>query len=230
MLLKNVAVVAVTASLMGLVVGCDKFGGGGKPKTDEQKVGYAIGQQIGQSLKAQGVTVDINALSASIKDALEGKESKMTAEEMQQAMMKMREKMMAKSEEEGKANKEQGDKYLEENKKKEGVKVTDSGLQYEVIKEGKGKKPKASSEVKVHYRGTLIDGTEFDSSYTRNEPAQFPLNGVIKGWTEGLQLMTPGAKYKFHIPSDLAYGPSGRPGIPPNSVLVFEVELLEIVK
>jgi FKBP-type peptidyl-prolyl cis-trans isomerase len=135
---------------------------------------------------------------------------------------------MAKQDEEGKANIEKGKKYLDENKAKPGVKTTDSGLQYEVLTEGKGKAPKATDIVQVHYKGTLIDGTEFDSSYKRGEPAEFPLNGVIKGWTEGLQLMKVGGKNRFVIPSDLAYGPSGNSSIPGNSVLVFEVELLKV--
>ena len=128
----------------------------------------------------------------------------------------------------GKENKEVGEKYLAENKKKDGVVTLPSGLQYEVLKEGSGASPKASDTVTVHYRGTLIDGTEFDSSLKRNEPASFPLNGVIPGWTEGLQKMKVGGKNRLVVPSDLAYGPQGRPGIPPNAVLIFEVELLKI--
>jgi len=199
--------------------------------TDEKKAGYAIGQQIGNSFKMQNVNPDLDAVVAGMRDALKGEKGKLTPEETQAAIMKLREQSMAKIEEEAKANKEKGDKYLEENKKKEGVKVTSSGLQYQVINEGKGLSPKDDSFVKVHYKGTLIDGTEFDSSYARGEPAEFPVNGVIKGWTEALKLMKPGAKYKLHIPSDLAYGPIGRPPqIPGNSVLVFDVELLDIVK
>jgi FKBP-type peptidyl-prolyl cis-trans isomerase len=124
---------------------------------------------------------------------------------------------------------EEGKKFLEENAKKEGVNVTSSGLQYKVIKEGYGTKPKATETVVVHYRGTLIDGTEFDSSYKRNQPISFPLNGVIAGWTEGLQLMKTGAKYEFYIPYNLAYGERGAGGvIPPYATLIFEVELLEV--
>ncbi len=124
---------------------------------------------------------------------------------------------------------EKGKQFLTENGKKEGVKTTDSGLQYKVLTEGKGKSPKATDTVLVHYRGTLLDGTEFDSSYKRNKPIEFPLNGVIPGWTEGVQLMQEGAKYRFFIPSELAYGPSGAGGaIGPNETLIFEVELLEV--
>jgi FKBP-type peptidyl-prolyl cis-trans isomerase len=139
-------------------------------------------------------------------------------------------KHRAQQEELAAKNIEGGQAFLAENSKKDGVKQTESGLQYKVLTEGTGPKPKASDTVKVHYKGTLIFGTEFDSSYKRGEPAQFPLTGVIKGWTEGLQLMPVGSKYEFYIPADLAYGASPRPNIPANSTLIFEVELLEIVK
>jgi FKBP-type peptidyl-prolyl cis-trans isomerase FkpA/FKBP-type peptidyl-prolyl cis-trans isomerase FklB len=152
----------------------------------------------------------------------------MTPEEMREAMTKMQQGQAAKQEATAKANIELGAKFLEENKKKTGVKVTGSGLQYEVLQEGKGSAPAATDTVKVHYTGTLIDGTKFDSSYDRKEPVEFPVGGVIKGWTEALLMMSPGAKWKLAIPSDLAYGPQGRPGIPPNAVLLFEVELLEV--
>ncbi|MCB1157821.1 MAG: FKBP-type peptidyl-prolyl cis-trans isomerase [Leptospiraceae bacterium] len=132
--------------------------------------------------------------------------------------------------EKGKVNKAAGEKFLTENKGKEGVKVTPSGLQYKVIKEGSGAKPTATNTVKVHYVGTLIDGSEFDSSYKRGQPAVFPLNGVIPGWTEGLQLMTVGSKYKFFIPSHIAYGERGPGKIGPNSTLIFDVELISIEK
>jgi FKBP-type peptidyl-prolyl cis-trans isomerase FkpA/FKBP-type peptidyl-prolyl cis-trans isomerase FklB len=197
--------------------------------TDKKKLSYAIGQQIGRQLKGSGLDVDTAVLASSIQDVLNGKESKLSQEEIRAAMGKAGEAAQAKAEAAGKENKAKGDKFLAENKSKPGVKTTASGLQYQVIKEGSGATPKATDTVKVHYRGTLIDGTQFDSSYERNEPAEFPLNGVIKGWTEGLQLMKVGGKNKLFVPSDLAYGPQGRPSIPPNSVLIFEVELLEIV-
>jgi len=140
----------------------------------------------------------------------------------------MMEQRVAKRQEEASKNKATADKFLASNKTKTGVKVTDSGLQYQVITEGKGVLPKDTDRVKVHYKGTLIDGTEFDSSYKRNNPATFGVRGVIKGWTEALLLMKTGAKWKLFVPPELAYGPSGRPKIPPNSLLIFEVELLEI--
>jgi len=137
-------------------------------------------------------------------------------------------KAMESADEQAGGNLELGAQFLEQNKEVEGVKTTPSGLQYKVLEEGNGRKPKASDEVVVHYRGTLLDGTEFDSSYAREEPARFPVTGVIPGWVEALQMMSEGSKWKLFIPSDLAYGERGNPRIPPNSVLIFEVELLEI--
>ncbi len=189
-----------------------------------------IGQQIGQQLKAEGLEIDANTLAASINDVLTDQEPRLSMADMQAVMMKTQQARVSKMETEAKENKEKGEKFLEENKKKSGVKSTSSGLQYEVLKEGKGKSPKATDTVSVHYKGTLLDGTQFDSSYDRGEPAQFKLNQVIRGWTEGLQLMKTGAKYRFFIPGDLAYGPQGRPGIPPNALLTFEVELLDVKK
>jgi FKBP-type peptidyl-prolyl cis-trans isomerase len=198
-------------------------------KDDKQKQSYSIGQQIGRSFKEQGLDLDLGILSSSIKDVLDGKPSLLKPEEMQQVMMELQQSMQKKREEMGKVNLEKGKVFLEENKKKAGVKTTPSGLQYEVMTEGKGDKPLDTSTVEVHYKGTLIDGSEFDSSYKRNEPARFPVNGVIKGWTEALKMMQPGAKWKLVIPSQLAYEATDRPGIPANSVLVFEVELLKII-
>lgn len=198
-------------------------------KSDKGQASYAIGQQIGKNLKTQNIDFDANTLVASMKDAGEGK-SQMTPEEIQKAMMKLQENAMKKQQEEGETNKKKSAEYLEKNKSAAGVKTTASGLQYIVVTEGTGPIPKKEDNVKCHYTGTLIDGTKFDSSVDRGQPAEFPVAGVIPGWTEALQLMKVGSKYKLFIPPELAYGPSGRPGIPPNSALVFEVELLEIVK
>ncbi len=216
----------VLVVLLGAMISCLPAK---NPKSDVEKVSYAIGQQIGNNLKSQEVDVDIDMLAQSIKEAKEGKESRMTREEMQKAMMNMQKMRMDKRKKDGEANKKKGSDHLEKNKTSEGVKTLESGLQYKVVTEGKGVKPKETDVVKVHYKGTLISGKEFDSSYKRKKPAEFPVNGVIKGWTEALLLMSTGSKWQLTIPSDLAYGPSGRPGIPPNSVLLFDVELLEIV-
>ena len=198
--------------------------------SDKSKMSYFIGQQIGKQLKQDKLEIDPEVLAASIGDIYAGKEPRLSQAEMMAAMQKAEASQGAKSEAEGKANREKGEKYLADNAKKAGVKTTASGLQYEVMTEGKGASPKVTDTVKVHYKGTLLDGTQFDSSYDRGQPAEFPLNGVIRGWTEGLQLMKVGGKNKMVIPSDLAYGPQGRPGIPPNSVLIFEVELISIAK
>lgn len=199
------------------------------------KFGYALGSDVGRNLKKQNFDFDSNAFIAGFKAAFTGTESKMTEEEIGTALQEFQTEMIAKFAEERQKkaaeNKEAGEKFLAENKTKEGVKTTESGLQYIVEKEGEGESPAAEDIVEVHYRGTLLDGTEFDSSYKRNEPAKFPLNRVIKGWTEGVQLMKKGAKYKFFIPSELAYGEGGAgEHIGPNSTLIFEVELLSFEK
>jgi FKBP-type peptidyl-prolyl cis-trans isomerase FkpA len=222
--MKKLLVVAVAGLAMTLTA-CNKP----DLKSDKGQASYAIGQQIGKNLKTQNIDFDANTLVASMKDASEGK-SQMTPEEIQKAMMKLQESAMKKQQEEGEANKKKSTEFLEKNKTAEGVKTTASGLQYIVEKEGTGPIPKKEDNVKCHYTGTLIDGTKFDSSVDRGQPAEFPVGGVIPGWTEALQLMKVGSKYKLFIPPELAYGPSGRPGIPPNSALIFEVELLEIVK
>ncbi len=196
---------------------------------DNKKISYAVGQQIGQNLKNSGVEVDTDTLALSMRDALKGK-NEMKPEEIQQAMQKLQENMKTKQAESGEKNMKEGKDFLEKNKSKENVKVTASGLQYLVEKEGAGKTPTKDNQVKVHYTGTLINGEKFDSSVDRGQPAEFPVGGVIPGWTEALLLMKEGSKYKLFIPSELAYGPMGRPGIPPNSVLLFDVELLEVKK
>jgi FKBP-type peptidyl-prolyl cis-trans isomerase FklB len=203
-------------------------------KTDLEKVSYIIGTQIARNFKAQEVEVNLDSLMMGLKDALEGKELALSQDEMKQVytrfQQQMREKQAAKRAAEAAKNLAAGTAYLEANKAKEGVKVLPSGLQYKVITEGTGNTPTAQDKVKTHYRGTLIDGMEFDSSYKRNKPAEFGVTGVIKGWTEALQLMKEGSKWELYIPANLAYGERGRPGIPPNSTLIFEIELLEIVK
>lgn len=197
--------------------------------TLDQKVSYVVGFQIGQQLKNEGIPVDDNALLMAIKDAMTGQTPRLTREEVQTVMTtfgEQRQEALAKRAQQSLA---EGKSYLDQNKTKPGVKSTASGLQYKVMTEGKGAKPKAMDTVTVNYRGTLIDGTEFDSSYKRGEPATFPVNGVIQGWQEALQLMPLGSKWQLVIPAELAYGERGAGGdIGPNSTLVFEVELLKI--
>ncbi len=198
-------------------------------KSDKGQASYAIGQQIGKNLKAQNIDIDPASLAVALKDALAGK-SEMKDDEIQKAMMKLQENAMKKQQEQAEDNKKKSADFLEKNKTAEGVKLTASGLQYKVITEGTGPMPKKEDTVKCHYTGTLTTGEKFDSSVDRGQPAEFPVAGVIPGWTEALQMMKVGSKYQLFIPPDLAYGASGRPGIPANSALIFEVELLEIVK
>lgn len=212
----------------------------GELATQEQKVSYILGMNIGSQFKANQVPLDQASFVAGIQTATSGSEPKLSQEQIQQTMKSFQEEMMKKQAEAEKKqqaemeaaaakNKQEGDAFLAENGKKTGVITTASGLQYEVLTEGKGAKPKETDTVTVHYRGTLIDGSEFDSSYSRNEPATFAVNAVIPGWVEALQLMPEGSKWKIYIPSDLGYGAGGTGGkIGPNATLIFEVELQKI--
>jgi FKBP-type peptidyl-prolyl cis-trans isomerase FklB len=196
-------------------------------KDQKDKVSYSIGLQIGFNLSRQKVDINPEVLASGIKDALGGK-PQLNPDQIKEVMATFEKDMEQKQKEAGDKNKTEGVKFLEENKKKEGVKTTASGLQYKVVKDGSGAQPKATDTVTVNYRGTLINGTEFDSSYKRGQPATFPVNGVIKGWTEALQLMKVGSKYQLFIPSALAYGErSVSPDLAANSTLIFEVELLD---
>ena len=202
-------------------------------KTDKEKLSYAIGMNIGQSMKKDSLDIDPAILSRAIKDAVTGSKPAMTEEEARTIVTAFRTEMVKKQQAEaqkaGEVNKQAGDKFLAENKTKDGVVTLPSGLQYKVIKQGDGPKPTASDTVVTNYRGTLIDGKEFDSSYKRGQPATFPVGQVIKGWTEALQLMPVGSKWQLYIPSNLAYGDRGAGGdIGPNSTLVFDIELLSI--
>lgn len=204
-------------------------------KTQKDKVSYIIGLNIGSSMKRQSVEVDPDLLLKGLKDGLEGKKPLLSAEEMREVMTAFNKEMRKKHDEElkkvGEKNKEEGEKFLAENKKKEGIVTLPDGLQYKIITKGKGKSPTINDTVTVNYRGTLINGKVFDSSYKRGKPATFPVKGVIKGWTEALQLMKPGAKWELFIPPDLAYGARGAgTAIAPNSTLIFEVELLSVKK
>jgi FKBP-type peptidyl-prolyl cis-trans isomerase FklB len=202
-------------------------------KADMDKVSYAVGLIVGKDMKNQGVELKSEQFSKGFNDAMSGAKPAMTDEEMRKEMTLYTAEMAMKKEEQIKKtlaeNKAREDAFLAENMKKEGVQTRPSGLQYKVLKEGKGKKPTGNDTVTVNYRGTLIDGKEFDSSYKRNEPATFPVKGVIPGWTEALELMQPGAKWIIYVPSKLAYQETGIGEIiPPNSTLVFEVELVSI--
>jgi FKBP-type peptidyl-prolyl cis-trans isomerase FklB len=194
----------------------------------KDKASYAIGLNVGFNFKRQNVDVNQDAFIAGFKDALVGRKPLMSEQEVKDTMMAFEKDMQQKQTETAQKNAAQAEKFSAENKSKEGVKTTGSGLQYKVLKEGTGAQPKSSDTVTVNYRGTLIDGTEFDSSYKRGQPATFAVGGVIKGWTEALQLMKVGSKYQLFIPANLAYGEQGRPGIPPNSTLIFEVELMDV--
>jgi FKBP-type peptidyl-prolyl cis-trans isomerase len=198
--------------------------------TQEEKNSYALGANVGESFKNAGIEVVFENFKEGLMDALKG-ESKLSMEEMQACFNDIQEKMAAKQNQENDVEKEKGKQFLLENKKRAGIHETESGLQYEVLVMGTGAKPEATDKVKVHYTGKTIEGQTFDSSVERGEPAEFGLNQVIRGWTEGLQLMPVGSKFKFYIPADLAYGERGAGGmIKPGATLIFEVELLDIIK
>lgn len=202
-------------------------------KTPKEKASYAIGLNIGKSLHRDAVDVDPAILARGLKDALAGGKTQMTDDEVKAALTALQMDMKKKQEEKiqmvGEMNKKTGEEFLAANKSKDGVVTLPSGLQYKILKEGTGPKPTPTDSVVVNYKGTLIDKTEFDSSYKRGEPATIPVSGVIKGWTEALQLMPAGSKWELYIPSDLAYGPRAASAeIGPNSTLLFEVELLSI--
>ena len=237
----------VIATLVGfLVTSCNNSQFKTKKTLDNKvdSISYAVGLNMATQVKANFDEVNHDLFIQGFKNGIDSVKLLLDSEEApkiireyfqkknEERMKKMQEEQAKKAEEEFGEYKKENEKFLEENKTKEGVKTTESGLQYLVLKEGKGEKPKATSKVKVHYHGTLIDGTVFDSSVERKEPLEIFVDKVIKGWTEGLQLMTPGAKYKFFIPSDLAYGATPRTGgkIKPFATLIFEVELLEELK
>ena len=202
-------------------------------KDQKEKLSYVIGVDIGKALEKQGVQIDPEIVAKGLKDGFSGGKLLMNDQEIQETMTAFQKEMRVKQEaalkQAGEKNKMEGEAFLTENKTKEGVKTLPSGLQYKVIKAGSGKKPKATDTVVTHYKGTLLDGTEFDSSYRRNQPATFKVNGVIRGWTEALQLMEEGAKWILYVPSALAYGERGAGGqIGPNATLIFEVELVSV--
>lgn len=223
--MKNLFVVIFAA--MVLLSGCKEKEEGAVAPQSKSEVSYAFGVLLGQNFKDVGVELDYNQLVKGIREVVEGRPTKI---DQMEANMIVEAAMSAKNEEQNAQNKEVEDEFLTSNKEKSGVITTDSGLQYEVLNTGTGPIPTAEDTVSVNYIGTLLDGTQFDSSYDYGQPAIFPLAQVIPGWTEGIQLMNVGSKYKFYIPSSLAYGPEGAGGgvIPGYSTLIFEVELLSI--
>lgn len=223
--LKRLGVVATFTLCIGTVQAVEL-------ETDEQKLGYVFGMSMGQSLKQQDTEVDIEAVIEALRTVYTGGEPALTQEEaaaIQRAYVQQRQETMAAEQAvAAQTNLAAAEAFLAENAGKEGVVTTESGLQYMVVEQGDGPRPSATDTVTVHYRGTLLDGTEFDSSYARNEPISFGLDRVIPGWTEGVQLMPVGSKYMFYIKPELGYGAAGGGPIPPNSALIFEVELLDI--
>ncbi|MDX2374765.1 FKBP-type peptidyl-prolyl cis-trans isomerase [Psychrobacter sp. PP-21] len=234
--------VSALASAILLMTGCSTNNGSQETAAQSvsiteqssasEKVGYSLGFMMAEGNKEAVKDLNLDTFEKGFRDGYEGNDSALTQEQMQEVLMtyqkEQEEQFVKDMENKATENKTAGTAYLAENAKKEGVKQTESGLQYKVLKEGTGKSPKATDVVEVNYEGKLIDGTVFDSSYERGEPIEFPLNQVIAGWTEGLQLMKEGGKYEFYIPSDIAYGEAGNAGIEPNSTLIFTVELLSV--
>lgn len=200
--------------------------------SEESKLAYTIGMDIGNSLKQQNMEMNLDALFEGLRDVYEERETQMTVEEAtavrQEYIQRRQSEAAAELTVQSSRNVEEGQAFMAKNLEEDGVQQTESGLQYKIVEQGTGAKPAATDRVTVHYRGTLLNGNEFDSSYSRNQPATFPLNGVIPGWTEGLQLLNEGGKMMLYIPPNLAYGERGSGAIGPNSTLIFEVELISI--
>ncbi len=237
---KKLAAVGCVAAMVGTVAitnvhAEDKMmhAGGAKPdmSTDAVRLGYTFGAQIAQDMKRSNLQneVDIDAIEAAFRDVFSDAELRMTPADMQAAQAKYQEKVEAEYNAKKKANADASAAFIAKNGKKKGVVTTDSGLQYKVVRKGKGKQPGSTDTVKVHYEGKLIDGTKFDSSYDRGQPADFPVSGVIPGFSEGLMEMKEGAKHTLYIPAAQAYGENGPASIGPNQALIFEVELIEVV-
>lgn len=223
------------AAAAAMLLACQAGAADPPALTDQKdKVSYSIGMDIGNNLKKQSIEVDPDILARGIRDVMSGKEPLLSAEEARETLGALQKELMAKAQartkELAEKNRKEGDRFLAENGKKEGVVSLPSGLQYKVLESGSGPSPGKTDTVETNYRGTLVDGTEFDSSYTRGEPAVFPVNGVIPGWTEALQRMKVGDKWRIFVPPDLAYGERGAGPIGPNATLVFEIELLSIKK
>ena len=225
----------LVAAIVSIGLLCGICHAGEKPELKDQKdkESYSLGYQFGESLKSQGVDINLEVYTSAIRDSLGGKEPQMSSEEIRSTVMGLRQRVAAVQQkalmEQAEKNLAEAKSFLAENGKKEGVKTLPSGVQYKVLSEGAGKMPKKTDTVTVHYRGTFINGTEFDSSIARGQPTTFQVDGVIPGWTEALQLMKEGAKWQLFIPPELAYGEMGMPPrIPPQSILLFDVELISV--
>lgn len=229
---KKLVIFTAALSLSGIAALAAEIKSAEDLKDARMKASYGLGIQAGKTWMNRGADIDWDAYFRGIRDSVGGGNPILTDAQIREAMQQFQKdtqaRFQAKQEADGASNQAAGEKFLAENKTKEGVKSTESGLQYKVVKMGDGKKPAASDKVTVHYTGTLIDGKKFDSSVDRGQPATFPLNGVIKGWTEGLQLMPVGSKFQFFIPPGLAYGLNAPASIGPNQVLIFDVELISI--
>lgn len=224
MKLQNLLILGL-APVFAMQIACDR-----KPKLndDKAKLSYAIGQNVAQNIKAQNIDLDPKVVGYAVATGLKGDKPEVSVEEQQRVIQAFQQASQQKAMADAEKNKTLATEFLAKNKEKPTVKTTSTGLQYEVLKEGKGKKPSLKDKVQVHYTGTLISGSKFDSSHDRGQPAEFPVNGIIKGWQEALQMMPEGSVFRLYIPPDLGYGPQPQPGIPPNSVLVFDVELLKV--
>jgi FKBP-type peptidyl-prolyl cis-trans isomerase FklB len=227
--MKKFIVIVLVLSLIGSTALTQKKG----PVSKKEKISYSIGINLGKNMMMQGIEIDQAQLIQGLKDGLTNSKTALSEKDMEATMnafqQEMMNKMQAKQKVEGDKNMKEGQAFLAENKKKDGVVTLPSGLQYKVITQGTGAIPTSTQTVKCHYRGTLVNGKEFDSSYKRGEPTEFPVNGVIKGWTEALQLMPTGSKWQLFVPSDLAYGSNGAgQTIGPNATLIFDIELISI--
>ena len=222
--MKNRALVSAIALTLPLAAVA-----GSALKTEKQRFSYTVGVQMAMGIKSQGIEVDADALKQAIDDVFAGHEPLLSTNEMRQALMAFQKRQEAARNARAEENRKRGEAFLAKNRQKSGVKVLPNGIQYRIIKKGSGPRPTASDTVVVNYRGRLVDGREFDSSYKRGQPATFPVNGVIKGWQEILPLMPAGSKWEVVVPSDLAYGAAGAGGhIGPNETLVFDIDLLEV--
>lgn len=220
---RMVQVIGLSLTLVVLQTGCTR-----RPRGQKDQVSYTIGVQFGRSLKDQHLDLNPSAIAKGIEDGLKNEKILLSDEEMQSAVMRLSQDQRKQQVDEASANKSKAEGFLTKNKSEPGVQTTASGLQYKILEGGAGPAPKPDDVVVVHYKGTLVDGTEFDSSYKRNTPAEFPINGVIPGWAEGLQLLRKGGKGIFYVPPELGYGDRPRQQIPGNAVLIFDVHLIDV--